>query len=39
MRSSSGWSTMWRRGAMTKQVKGFIQARNWFQSLTPVTME
>ena len=25
--------------AMTQQVKGFIQARNWFQSLTPVHME
>ena len=25
--------------AMTTNVKGFIQARNWFQSLTPVTME
>ena len=25
--------------AMTQQVKGFVQARNWFQSLTPVHME
>ncbi len=25
--------------AMTKKVKGFVQARNWFQSLSPVTME
>ena len=24
--------------AMTKKVKGFVQARNWFQSLTPVYM-
>ncbi len=25
--------------AMTTKVKGFIQARNWFQSLTPVYIE
>ncbi|MCB9871594.1 MAG: ABC transporter substrate-binding protein [Planctomycetes bacterium] len=25
--------------AMSKKVKGFAQARNWFQSLTPVYME
>ena len=25
--------------AMTKKVKGFVQARNWFQSLTPVYMD
>jgi len=24
---------------MTTKVKGFVQARNWFQSLTPVSME
>ena len=24
---------------MTTKVKGFVQARNWFQSLTPVHME
>ena len=25
--------------AMTKKVKGFVQSRNWFQSLTPVYLE
>ena len=25
--------------AMTKKVKGFVQSRNWFQSLSPVTVE
>lgn len=25
--------------AMTKKVKGFVQSRNWFQSLSPVYME
>ncbi len=25
--------------AMTKKVKGFVQSRNWFQSLTPVFMD
>lgn len=25
--------------AMSPKVKGFVQARNWFQSLTPVSME
>lgn len=25
--------------AMSKKVKGFVQVRNWFQSLTPVYME
>ena len=25
--------------AMSKKVKGFIQSRNWFQSLSPVYME
>ena len=25
--------------AMTKNVQGFVQARNWFQSLTPVYMQ
>lgn len=25
--------------AMSKKVKGFVQARNWFQSLSPVYME
>ncbi len=25
--------------AMTKKVKGFVQSRNWFQSLTPVYMD
>jgi hypothetical protein len=24
---------------MTKKVKGYAQARNWFQSLTPVHMQ
>ncbi|MGE0768391.1 MAG: ABC transporter substrate-binding protein, partial [Hyphomicrobiaceae bacterium] len=25
--------------AMSKKVKGFVQARNWFQSLSPVYLE
>lgn len=25
--------------AMSKKVKGFVQSRNWFQSLSPVTLD
>ena len=37
-RCSSSWRTTSIPRAMSKKVRGFVQARNWSQDLTPISL-